>query len=735
MRGRLFEVKLDLGPGLEAVSVGPTAVVEAWNPTSPSSSAGAGPGSRGLMIRLAPPVRDQNRLTLQLQGYQRLPREGPVKLGLFAPDETTAVGASFVRRRRPRSLSVELDNDPAQAGEAAFRLQEPATDRSAPSAGGEPIVPALAVEGLGSPRTLPVRIAHHVRTLRQETVVSAEVSRGFIDLLQKTTFTVRHGNLGVLEIRVPLRYIADDWQLLDREVVDREELGRDADGSRHHRLIFDRPVLDRTTLAFRFRLPISPLLDAAGPRELAVPWISFPDAAAGPVRVDLTPTPGVVSRASDPAWARADDDGRADPGGKFAGLSYTEGSAGSGRPFTFRAQALEPVHLPALLVPRVLIRSSQGFDDAIRYRAWYWVEAHGPVFPFELPDRAKLLAVRVGGRLADRVDFESARAGYRLRLPADSATRAALVELEYQRPGAAAGSPWTAPRLPDDAVVLQTLWEARLPWDRALLGVPSGWSDDDEWAWAGHLFVRRPARGGTALSDWLLGEGAPAAAVEDLRENTLGDSHHLLFSRSGPPADMGVRLVSRAWLVAACSGVTLILGFIAIFARIRFRTAWALAAGLGLLAAAMLDPSVTAQLAQSSLMGAALTMLGLVIQGLHDRRRPPALSGRDPGSATGQPSGDSSFDRAAAVGSDDSTAIRVRTPSTMDYLPSPLAGSAEVEEARSSTLGRGVAARLQPCRSVPSLPGSASAADYDGMRGGGIPSGRSGAWPRRSPWR
>ncbi len=111
VRGRVFEVKLDLGPGLEVVSVGPTAVVEAWNPTSPSSTAGAGPESRGLMIRLAPPVRDQNRVALQLQGYQRLPREGPMKLGLFAPDETTAVGASFVVAG-DRSLSVELDNDP-----------------------------------------------------------------------------------------------------------------------------------------------------------------------------------------------------------------------------------------------------------------------------------------------------------------------------------------------------------------------------------------------------------------------------------------------------------------------------------------------------------------------------------------------------------------------------------------------------------------------------------------------
>ncbi len=614
-----------------------------------------------------------------------------------------------------------------------FRLQEPATDRSAPSsAGGEPIAPALAVEGLGSPRTLPVRIVHHARTLRQETVVSAEVSRGSLDLVQKTTFTVRHGTLGVLEIRVP-RAIADDWQLLDREVVDREELGRDPDGSRHHRLIFDRPVLDRTTLAFRFRLPISPLLDAAGPRELAVPWISFPDAAAGPVRVELTQTPGVVLRGRFGLGAL----GRRRPGRSGRGIRRALLHRGVGRlraSLHLPVQALEPVHLPALLVPRVLIRSSQGFDDAIRYRAWYWVEAHGPVFPFELPDRAKLLAVRVGGRLADRVDFESARTGYRLRLPADPTARPALVELEYQRPSAAAGSPWKAPRLPDDAVVLQTLWEARLPWDRALLGVPPGWSDDNEWAWAGPLFVRRSARGGTALSDWLLGEGAPAAAVEDLRESTLDDSHHLLFSRSGPPADMGVRVVSRAWLVAACSGVTLIFGFIAIFARIRFRTAWALAAGLGLLAAAMLDPSITAQLAQSSLMGAALTMLGLLIQGLHDRRRPPAL----PGASRARPQ-----DRRAAIPR--SIAPRPSAPTTRRrsgcgpprrWITFPRRWPDRPKWKRQGARrsgGRSHAAR--PGRSVPSLPGSASA-DYDEVRGArAFRREDPRAWPRRFPWR
>src|SRR5262249_47221962 len=148
-----------------------------------------------------------------------------------------------------------------------------------------------------------------------------------------------------------------------------------------------------------------------------------------------------------------------------AGASYVESPRGKGHPFRFEADAPEPVAMPALLVPRLLIRSTLGLDDAIRYRAWYWLEAHGPVFPFELPGAARVVAAGVGGRAAERVDLDGRRDGYRqyhLRLPGDAASRPVLVELEYLME---AGSSWKAPHLLDDGVVLQTLWEVRLPWD------------------------------------------------------------------------------------------------------------------------------------------------------------------------------------------------------------------------------------------------------------------------------
>jgi hypothetical protein len=693
VRGRPFEVPLEVGPGLEVSSVGPNSVVEAWNPTGAAPVAGGG-GPRGLTVRLAATVRDQGRVTLRLEGSQRLPREGPVRLGLFAPEGTTAEGASF-SVAGDRSLSVELDPAATRSERpdgGGFRVVEGAADPALAASAGEAGRPALAVDAGGNPRALPIRIARHARTVREETRLEAKLSSGGVELHQRTTFTVRHGTLEALEVRIPPA-VVDGWELIERVVVAQEPLAREPDGSRTYRLTLDRPVVDRANLVFRYRLVIRPHLDASGDREVAIPWITFPGAAAGAARIDLATGPGVVFRAADPSWT-ATSDSLAGSVRDGAGLSFVEGSAAGGRPFAFRASALEQAPLPALLVPRRLIRSNVGLDGAVRHRAWYWVEAHGKSFPFALPDGARFIAARVGGRTAERVDFEPGRSGYRLRLPADAAARPALVELEYQA-SADAGSRWEPPRLLDGGVVLQALWEARLPWDLTLLGVPRGWSDENEWTWGGSQWIRRPVRDAAALSDWLLGDGAPAAAVEDLRESNLDDSHRLLFGQACAPGaagteplKLGVWIVSRAWLVAACSALALLVGFAAIFARIRFRTAWAVAAALSLLAAALLQPSVAAQLAQSASLGAALTALGLVIQHLLDRRRAPALPAREAGSALVTPSSDSSLERGAIVGSDDPTAIRVRTPSTMDYVPAPVPDPDVKEEAGRSMLGR-----------------------------------------------
>ena len=89
------------------------------------------------------------------------------------------------------------------------------------------------------------------------------------------------------------------------------------------------------------------------------------------------------------------------------------------------------------------------------------------------------------------------------------------------------------------------------------------------------------------------GPAARPRAVDDIDGSNLDDSDRYLFSRSGPPVALDVWIVPRSWLVAICSGATLFVGFFVIFSRPRFRTTWLVIAVLGLLAAALVQPSVT----------------------------------------------------------------------------------------------------------------------------------------------
>ena len=535
VRGRLSEVELDIGPGLQVVSVGPNDVVEGWsligNPSA-QGPAGPEPTAQVLKVRLSSLARDQLKVILRLAGYQRIPRDGPVKLGLFAPDPSTSVAASYELTADP-SLSVELDDDSGQVTrptDLASQFKVPSTDQSATSTGGGTAAPPLFLTGNGGARSLPIRMTRHARSVTQQTVLSAEISRRLVDLVLETTFVVRHGTLGALEVRVPAS-VADRWELLDLAGVDRVELPRDVDGSRRCRLVFDRPVVDKAVLRSHFRLPITPHLDAAEYRDVTIPLISFEGAVAGPARLEVSTAPGILFQLNDSVWIRIPDYGQPNRSGESSTLAFTESTGGRGRPFTFKALALKPVELPPLVVPRLLIRSVEGFDGTIRSRAQYWVATHGPVFPFAMPDGARWLAARVDGRVTDQVDFDSTRPGYRLHFPSDVGSRPVLVELEYQIPRIDGGSGWQPPQLLDGGIVLDTLWEVQLLWDRAIVGVPRGWSDENEWYWTGRIWKRRTWKEGAALDQWLGGTGS-ALTIDELRSRA--STTRITFSSAGP---------------------------------------------------------------------------------------------------------------------------------------------------------------------------------------------------------
>src|SRR5262249_37322039 len=153
--------------------------------------------------------------------------------------------------------------------------------------------------------------------------------------------------------------------------------------------------------------------------------------------------------------------------------------------------------------------------------------------------------------------------------------------------------------------------------------------------------------------------------------------------RRGSPAELNAWVVPGALFVAICSGIVLLIGFALIFLRSRFRAAWVAAGGVIVLAAILFEPNGTLLVLQAAALGAALALLGLLIERSIERSSARSLAVRPAGTAAIRPAGDSSLERSAGVGSDDSTAIRVRVPSTLDHTPASMVVPEAGQDARS----------------------------------------------------
>ncbi len=174
------------------------------------------------------------------------------------------------------------------------------------------------------------------------------------------------------------------------------------------------------------------------------------------------------------------------------------------------------------------------------------------------------------------------------------------------------------------------------------------------------IFMSGSAGRGSHSRGWWAGLPGPAqtTALDEMLGEEQDSSHSYLFGRSGRPVAMALWLANRAAIIAVCSGSVLLLGFLLMFSRARFRVIWAVAASLCLVASALVHPSVLLLVIQSALSGVVLTLLGLLIQGLVERARLSAAPlNALPPSSPGPTGGGSSQLGPEGVGSDGSTAI------------------------------------------------------------------------------
>lgn len=695
VRGRLFEIEIVVPAGLQMTSVGPADLVESAIPIVAQTLATGSDRPREtaqvLKIHLTPLGRDRKSFFLRLRGQQRIGPEGAVKLGLFATRDGVST-ASTVSLFADRDVTFEPGDEPAQRDESsagAFRLQPPGESSAASltSAPGERS-PIAVLKSNQNPTYLRGRLTRHPLSITHDTKISAQFTRRSIDVRQDTELRVRYGSIRSLTVRVPLSR-SQAWQVQGKETIKREELDQKAGDSRRYRLVFDPPILESSLLTFRFQVPVEVAVGNGDPVKTTIPWIGVEEGTSASTTVELAAAPGIKTAVDDTAWiSSALDDG--DQSGSNRRRYYrlskpvTENAG-----FTFSARLMDQVALPPVVVPRSLLRTVLGVDNESRTHAWYWIESHPASVSFSLPDRAQWIRARIDGRAADQVEHEPSGGFYRLSLPPELQSKPVLIELEYQLSGIWDGQVCAPPELPAEAVVLQTFWEVQIPWSQALIGVPRGWADDNDWHWDFYVWKRRPWKPFSKLVGWVAGSPAQIAGLDNLLGEEQDSSHSYLFGRSGKPVAMNLWVANRAGIIAVCSGSVLLLGFLLMFSRARFRAISIMAAGLCLLGSALAHPSVLLLVIQSALSGVILTLLGLLIQRLIEQAKSsgaPAIAMPSPG--PGQTGAGASQIGPDGVGSDDSTAIRARASSPMDHAPQPLTLTPEQDSARSSRVGQ-----------------------------------------------
>ena len=704
--GRLFDLSIGLPAGLELESVGPREVVDATRQSLAETDVvgaqaikSAPVGTRFVTVRLTPQAQEGDTFTIRLTGRQSFDPSRPLDLALFRPLDVSS-GGGRIAVLTARNVTADLrdgdgDGDGDGLGDAVppgvFRPapQEPLADWPWPwpadrqALGDAP--PALWLRHDGRPETLPLEVTVHPRAIAHRTNLRVQVEGRWLVIDQETECSVHFGTLDHVDVEVPSS-LRGRWEPEKGEVAGRTEMGSSPRGDALTRLALEKEVKDKVRLRFRARLPLVLPTEPDRPTRVEVPWIRPVEGTALPMQAWVASEPGIHLESQGTGWVAVADEEAPAPGESGLPLRFVLVEATpESTPLSLVASARPLAVLPPLVASRLWLRTVQGPDYDLRTTAVYSVETHESSLVVALPPGAEWVRAKIGGVTVAQVEPLPRSAGYRIPFPRPTSDDHVAVELEYSIPAADAAGPWSPPRLLEGGIVQQTLWEVRVPWGRALVGVPRGWTDENTWVWDVYLFRRRPWMGSSALAAWAGGPPANGSSpvVAGFEESTAGDSQGYVFGRPGQPPDLPVRIASRGWLVGICSGSVLVVGGLLILFRAPApRLIWLAALALGLSVSTLVQPGVTFLAVQSAMLGVVLTLLTALMQRLVHRRRPAPVFGEPGGLGGGVVPAGSTVSRTVGVGSDDSTAIRVRpTSSTVDHRANASPVPPEREEA------------------------------------------------------
>jgi len=663
-QGPAYEVQVGLPRGLDFREAGPAELIASTQVVPADTSVKAPPGAaldRVLTIRLSRLASTSGSFTLNLRGAVAIEGPGPAALPLFEPraDHFETGWAAVVS---PRGLSVA----PLEAGDARSPYQAewgtPPGDWAWPVAGPPPADAGLLwLRGEGEVRPIPLVLTPRPRSIRHESTITATVDRDAVEVVDEIAGSVAPGSLPEIELKVP-RDFPERWEVEGLALASRDPIGQDRDGSRRFRLVPAQEITEGFRFRIRYRMPLPEPATVDRPVVASIVPVRMVEGTSTGRALLVSADPALGVEAEGEGWSRRDRPTiEATVEGESPARLTLTSPAPATAPVRLTVRAVEQVAMPAVVASRLWIRATQRPDFDLAMNAYFSVEARDGSIELALPAGSRWVRARVGevDLKADGVD-RLAPDLYRVRFPSPRAAGPVVVGVEFVVPAASVGSAWPAPRLAGGSVS-QTLWEVRLSGHRAGVGIPEGWTDENQWYWDGLLWRRRPARTAAELANWLTGGTGRSRIGEPLDSGDPADRHGYLFSRSGPPSPLRFAIYSRSLLVLVCSGPPLLVGLLVLARRPPARSVVAALLLLVCGVSAFSDPSAILLVAQSSSLGLALLAMAALMNWILERRsgyrsEPTLVPG--PGAIEIA----SSLLVPPTIGSDDSTAIRPRPP-------------------------------------------------------------------------
>lgn len=626
------------------------------------SEEGATPEDDALRIRFSTAIKDE--FSVRLRARRSLP-QGSESFNLSLPMAEV-----------PNPSATELIVLPADNLEVTLRASDTTRLRQLPLQAQPRIDPPREFQSLRRllyrAETLHVPLTASLTTrpgeIKTESQVVATGYRDRVAVQQRIVYDVAYERVSQLRLLIPPELGRDQIEFLpeaDVKLVPRWTK-TDDNAPRELLLSLDESRFGRLIIQARYSVAHSGGRGGHTERTVKLPLIQSGDAVYSSVRFEWTKPAEETAAPVDADWVRQ----QLADGGTSWMLTGT-------KPAVALRLRREANSLNGLIISRCLIRTELDRDGSMQGTAAYRIGGLGTVLPISFSLGIVPTSFHWGAQrlvAAETGEDAAGNAHYEIDLPdrPRDDERVLVVRYRSQDSGGwsiAAHQRMSAPRLPPDLWISQTLWEVLLPANQHLFTEPANFTSQNKWQRAGLFWQRVPDATPIGLSDWIAGKNEVTALTE------MSNGNRYVFASLAPAEAMSFYTMSQPGLVLIGAGLALVLGLLLIKVPAARHVLTVLSIGCAISFAGIWYTAPVLVLLQPAVLGLVLAIAAATIDNTVQKRRNAG------GTVLTSPSGfapvPSSINRelVVGIGSDEFTAARPALSSTADVGPPAESGS------------------------------------------------------------